>query len=314
MTRARPLASRLRDMQHQSVNRRPANRRFGAARYTPWLLSLPAVAVTIVLIGFPVVFLIYMGFHNWFFESAAQPTWIGLGNYVALVHDPRFTASVVRTLYFTALGLVVQVPLGLGIALVFHQEFPGRGLMRTLLLLPMIATPVAMALVWVIMLDPGIGVIRYLFNAVGLPTHAWLSNTSTVIPTLVVVDSWEWTPLVALMCLSGLAALPREPFEAALLDGASAWVRFRYITLPLLRPTLIIAIIFRVIDLLKVVDVIYVMTRGGPGFASETVNVYNFLVGLFYYKVGYASSIAVVIFALVLGVTLVLMRVRRVTW
>lgn len=116
------------------------------------------------------------------------------------------------------------------------------------------------------------------------------------------------------MCLSGLAALPAEPFEAALLDGASPWARFRYLTLPMLRPTLVIAVVFRVIDLLKVIDIVYVMTRGGPGFASETLNVYGFLVGLFYYQVGYGSAIAVVLFALVLGVTLLLMRVRRVSW
>ncbi len=116
------------------------------------------------------------------------------------------------------------------------------------------------------------------------------------------------------MCLAGLTALPTEPFEAALLDGTSPWQRFWHLVLPMLRPTLVIVLIFRVIDLLKVVDIIYVMTRGGPGFSSETLNVYDFLVGLFYYRVGYGSAVAVVLFAVVVGVTLLLMRARRATW
>lgn len=304
-TRPRPVRGR---------RRAPARRRFATEGSAAWILPFPALAVTAVLVVFPVAFLIYMGFHDWFFEGTSAPRWVGLANYLALAMDARFVGAGVRTLYFTALGLIIQIPLGLAIALLFHQEFPGRGLMRTLLLLPMIATPVAMALVWVMMLDPGIGVIRWLLAAIGLGSPAWLSDPDTVIPALVLVDSWEWTPLVALMCLSGLAALPAEPFEAALLDGASAWARFRYLTLPMLRPTLVIAIVFRVIDLLKVVDIVYVMTRGGPGFASETLNVYDFLVGLFYYQVGYGSAVAIVLFVLVLGVTMLLMRVRRATW
>ena len=307
-------ASRARGRDGWLRSGRLRKRRSAMQGRAPWLLPLPALVVTAGLIVFPAAFLLYMGFHDWFFEGKSAPKWVGFANYLALVHDPRFIGAIEHTLYFTGLGLFIQIPLGLLIALLFHQEFPGRGLMRTLLLLPMVATPVAMALVWVMMLDPGMGVLRYLLGAIGLPSPAWLSDPHTVIPALVIVDSWEWTPLVALMCLSGLAALPTEPFEAALLDGASPWARFRYLTLPMLRPTLVIAVVFRVIDLLKVIDIVYVMTRGGPGFASETLNVYGFLVGLFYYQVGYGSAIAVVLFALVLGVTLLLMRVRRVSW
>ncbi|MDA8052140.1 MAG: sugar ABC transporter permease [Rhodospirillales bacterium] len=307
-------ASRLGYARSRAQGGVQGKRRFAGDRYAAWLLPLPAALVTAVLIVFPIAFLLYMGFCQWFFESASTWRWVGLENYIALVTDSRFVGALWHTLYFAALGLVIQIPLGILIALLFHQEFPGRGLMRTLLLLPMVATPVAMALVWVMMLDPGMGVIRYLLGTIGVASPAWLSNPNTVIPTLVMVDSWEWTPLVALMCLSGLAALPTEPFEAALLDGASPWTRFWYLTLPMLRPTLVIAIVFRVIDLLKVVDIIYVMTRGGPGFSSETLNVYDFFVGLFYYQIGYGSAIAVVLFALVLGVTLLLMRVRRATW
>lgn len=283
-------------------------------RHNPsWVLMLPAILATLVLLVFPTLYLLYMSANDWSLTSAAPPTWIGPSNYVALLRDERFAVALQRTGLFLILGLLIQIPLGLVISLLFNEEFPARGLLRTLLLLPMVATPVAMALIWVIMLDPSTGVINYLLSLVGIGGAQWLSDTSTVLPTLVAVDTWQWTPMVALICLAGLAALPTEPFEAALIDGASAWQRFWYLTLPMLRPTLMVAILFRVIDLLKVIDIIYVMTRGGPGFASETINVYNFLVGLFYYKIGYSSSIAVVIFALVLGASLMLIRVRRST-
>ncbi len=283
-------------------------------RNASWLMPLPAMVATALLMFFPLAYLLYMSLHSWLLLGSAEPAWVGLQNYQALLQDDRFIHALERTGIFIGLGLVVQVPLGVGIALLFNEEFPARGLMRTLLLLPMVATPVAMALVWVMMLDPTAGVLDYFLSLAGVRDIAWLSDPTLVVPALVMVDTWEWTPMVALICLAGLAALPSEPFEAAMIDGASRWRRFWSLTLPMVWPTLLVAILFRFIDLLKVIDIIYVMTRGGPGYASETINVYNFLVGLFYYRVGYGAAISVVIFALVLGMSLVLIRARRVTW
>lgn len=283
-------------------------------RHASWLLPLPALLATVFLMGFPAAFLLYMSLHDWFLQGIEAPRWVGLSNYQALLHDDRFLSSLGRTGIFVGLGLFVQIPLGLAISLLFHAEFPGRSILRTLLLLPMVATPVAMALVWVMMLDPSMGVMNYLLSLFGIQRVAWLSDPNIVLPALVLVDTWQWTPLVVLICLAGLASLPSEPFEAALLDGASGWQRFWDLTLPMLRPTLTVALLFRFIDLLKVIDIIYVMTRGGPGFASETINVYNFLVGLFYFKVGYGAAVAMVIFALVLVASLLLIRARREEW
>ncbi|MHB1413708.1 MAG: carbohydrate ABC transporter permease [Chloroflexota bacterium] len=277
-------------------------------------MPLPAMLATALLIIFPVFYLLYMSAHEWFLLSSDGPIFIGLGNYVALFSDERFLGALGRTGLFTAMGLVIEMPLGLAIAVLFNEQFPGRGLMRTLLLLPMVATPVAMALVWVMMLDPGMGVIRYLLSLVGISGIAWLSDPVIVIPALVMVDAWQWTPMVALICVAGLSALPTEPFEAARVDGANAWQRFVHLTVPMVWPALMVAALFRFVELLKVVEHIYVMTRGGPGFASETINVYNFLTGLFYYKVGYGSSMSVVIFVMVLAASAILIRARRATW
>jgi multiple sugar transport system permease protein len=300
-------------MNRDSLGTASLRRRFVTAcdRNVSWLMPLPAMVVTLLLMIFPLCYLLYMSFHDWLLIGGKGPQFVLFQNYLALFQDERFMGAMARTGIFIVLGLVVQVPLGLAIAVLFNEHFPGRGLMRTLLLLPMVATPVAMALIWVIMMDPSSGVLNYFLSWFGIGAVAWLSDIHIVIPALVLVDTWQWTPMVALICLAGLSSLPGEPFEAAMIDGASAWQRFWKLTLPMVWPTLLVAILFRFIDLLKVIEHIYVMTRGGPGFSSETINLYNFLVGLFYYRVGYGSTISVIIFALVLGASLLLIRARR---
>ncbi|MGH7153685.1 MAG: carbohydrate ABC transporter permease [Acetobacteraceae bacterium] len=280
--------------------------------WTPDLLTAPALIVMALVMGYPLLYLGYMSLHRWSLIGFAAPRFIGLQNFAALVDDDRFTGSLWRTLYFTALGLASNLPAGLGIALLLDQRFPTRNLLRALLILPMVATPAAMGLVWVVMLDPSLGIVRFLFRLIGIATPPlWLSSPAWVVPTLVMVDAWMWTPMVALICMAGLAALPPEPFEAARVDGAGAWQRFRFITFPLLTPALLVAAMLRLMDLLKVIDIIYVMTGGGPGHTSETINLYNYLVALSYDRIGYGSAIALVLFALVLVCTLALIHLRR---
>jgi multiple sugar transport system permease protein len=265
-----------------------------------------------LVMGFPLLYLAYMSLHRWSMIGFEPPRFIGLHNFAALTDDDRFINSLYRTLLFTALGIASNIPAGLGIALLLDRRFFGQRLLRALLILPMVATPAAMGLVWVVMLDPTLGIIRYLFHLVGIATPPlFLADPNWVIPTLVLVDAWMWTPMVALISLAGLAALPLEPFEAARVDGASAWQRFRFITLPLLMPTLLVATMLRMMDLLKVIDIVYVMTGGGPGHASETINVYNYLVALSYDRIGYGAAVALVLFAIVLLCTLGLIRLRR---
>ena len=265
--------------------------------------------------AFPVLYTLYMSVHSWFASSLTSPEFVGLANFRrAFLDDERFRNALWLTVYFTALATVLQLVLGVALALLLNRPFRGKGLVRSIFLLPMVATPVAIALVWMMMYNPTLGVMNYLVGLVGLGPYNWVSNAAIVVPALAVVDTWEWTPLITLITLAGLATLPLEPYESALIDGASAAQMFWRITLPLLRPTIIVALLFRAIDCLKTFDIIYVMTQGGPGFASETLNVYTFQVGLFYFHIGYASSLLVILFALVLGVSLVLIKVRRGSW
>lgn len=280
-----------------------------------WIFPAPAVLTMALLMVFPLLYTAYLSLHEWYASSVLGPELVWFKNYADLVTtDERFWPAFLRTLVFTAGSVVLAVTLGLGIAHLLIRNFAGRGLARTLVLLPMIATPVAMALIWMTMMSPTIGVLNYFLRSLGLPGSEWVANRTTVIPSLLLVETWMWTPMIALICLAGLSALPSEPFEAALVDGASPWRVFWHITLPLMRSTLVVAALFRTIDALKVFDIVYVMTEGGPGFASETLNLYVFQVSFKYLNLGYASALIVIFFSLILGASLLLLKVRRAQW
>lgn len=281
-------------------------------RYPAWVFPLPAVLALFLLMVFPVVYTLWMSLHEWFVSSVTPPKFIGLANYVRIfTHDTRFYQALLRTFYFTALAVVVQTTLGVAIALIFNREFLGKGPVRTLFLFPMVATPVAIALVWMMMYNPTLGILNYFLRMLKLPPGLWIASERTVIPALALVDTWQWTPFITLIALAGLSALPHEPFEAALMDGASGWQTFWKVTLPLLRPTLMVAVLFRTIDALKTFDIIYVMTQGGPGNASETLNIYIFQTGFSYFHMGYSSSLLVILFAIVMFISILLTRMRR---
>jgi multiple sugar transport system permease protein len=209
--------------------------------------------------------------------------------------------------------VILPLIFGTFAAVVFHTKFPMRGFLRGIFIMPMMATPVAIALVWTMIFNPQLGVLNYLLSLVGLPAQLWVTHPATVIPSLVLVETWQWTPLVMLIVLGGLASIPAEPYESAQIDGANIWQVFRYITLPLIAPFLFIAAMIRSIDAVKSFDIIFAITQGGPGSASETINLYLYSVAFVYYDLGYGSAIAVVFFALIVALTGVLLHLRRRT-
>jgi len=277
-----------------------------------WVFPAPAVIAVVLLLVFPLGYTVWMSFHDWSGSITDAPRAVGLANFGdILLHDKRFFGAFVRTLLFAALAIAIQTVLGVAMALLLNREFPGKSVVRTIVLLPMVATPVVVALMWTLILNPTQGALPYIFFRLHLPQVLWLSNPKLVILALVLVDTWEWTPLIMLITLAGLAGLPVEPMEAARIDGASAWQTFWWITLPLLRPAIVVAALFRAIDAIKTFDIIFAMTQGGPGNASETLNIYVFQTAFSYQKIGYASSLLIIFFALVLGLSLILIRLRR---
>jgi multiple sugar transport system permease protein len=274
-----------------------------------WMFAAPAALVVLLVILFPWIFTLYMSVHDW--KVSGDTPFVGMANYAKMLTDERFLYAVVRTLWFTAASVAAPLILGVWAAVCFASKFRFRGLARTLFVLPMMATPVAISLVWTMMFHPQLGVLNYLLTSVGLPPSAWVYDTTTVIPTLVMVETWQWTPLVMLIVLGGIASLPTDPYEAAILDGASAWQMFRHITLPLVWPFIMVAAVIRLIDALKTFDTIYVITLGGPGTASETINILLYQTAFAYYDLGYASAMVVIFFVLILLISLLLLRVRQ---
>lgn len=274
-----------------------------------WVTTMPAVMFVIVMMAFPIVYTVRLSLYEWSMSAVTLPRWVGLQNYADLLTSDRFWNSVKVTFYFSALALIIQVVLGVAIALLLHRQ--GMKIAKTVFLMPMVATPVAMGLVWILMFEPTNGVLNQILTSVGLRPLAWLGSVDTVIPSLVIVDVWEWTPMITLIVLAGLSALPKDPFESAIVDGASSWQKLWYITLPMLRPTILVAVMLRLIDVLKTFDIIYATTQGGPGTASETLNIYGYVLAFQYYKFGSASAMIVVFFMIVLSFTLLLIGLRR---
>jgi multiple sugar transport system permease protein len=274
---------------------------------------MPAVVVVGAVIIFPWMFTVWMSAFDWKIGSVAH--FVGFDNYVNLATNQRFLEAIGHTFYFTVLAVVLPLILGTIAALIFHREFRWRGVLRAVFTMPMMATPVAIALVWTMMFHPQQGVLNYLLSLVGLPPSLWVYSPTLVIPSLVLVEIWHWTPLVMLIVLGGLAALPIEPYESARLDGATEWQLFRFITLPLVAPFLIVAAVIRTIDAVKAFDTIYVISQGGPGTASETINLYLYLQAFAFYNVGNASAVVVVFFGIILALALLLLHVRqRAQW
>ena len=276
------------------------------------ILIAPAVVFVVAMMIAPIAFNVWLSFVRWTGGVRQSPEWVGIDNYLRIGGDDRFFDALGRTVAFTVAAVGIEVVLGVAIAVLLHREFFARGLMRTLLLLPMVATPVAIALVWRLMYEPNSGVLNDLLGAIGIPANDFIASSESVLRWLIVVDVWEWTPIVVLIVAASLAAQPTDMYEAAAVDGASAWQVFWRITLPAITPAIVIAAVFRMIDALKTFDIIWVMTQGGPGFASETLNIYIYKQTFEAQNLGYSAAMLNVFFMVVVGSALLLLRFRRV--
>jgi multiple sugar transport system permease protein len=272
----------------------------------------PAVIVLLVLTIMPLVFNLALSMREQSVSAALPSSFVGLGNYLEIMRDSRFWNAMWQMAKFTLIAVPVQLALGLGIALLLNRQLgPAQGLVRALVLLPMISTPVAIALIWALMFNPQLGVLNYFLETLGLGRSLWTADANLAIPSLALVDIWQWTPLVAIILLAGLQSMPDEPFEAARIDGASSWQLFWRVLWPMLQPTLFAALTLRLIDALKTYDIIEVITQGGPGTASETLNVLAFRTGFEFFRVGYAASLLTVLLVVVTVVAVGINLLRR---
>ncbi|HLN61204.1 MAG TPA: sugar ABC transporter permease [Symbiobacteriaceae bacterium] len=281
-------------------------------RHLKWVFTAPALLFIFVMMAFPILYTAWISLTEWSMSAVTPAKFVGLENYIKLFgHDTRFWHAVWRTFYFTGLALVGETILGLILAAMLNRDFPGKNLLKTLFLLPMVATPVAIGMVWLLMFEPSIGFMNYFLKTLHIPPQPWLASEAGALPSLVLVDIWQWTPMMALIILAGLVSMPSDPFEAAEVDGATPWQVFWHVTLPMLRPTIGVAVILRSIDALKTFDIIYSMTQGGPNYSTETLNIYAYNLGFGYFQMGAASSLLMIFFAIVLGIVIFLNWARR---
>ena len=256
------------------------------------LMVAPIVLFIIIMVAFPLVYTVYLSFTDWNMGVTA-PEFLGLENYVDVLTDPQFWSDTGNTLYLAFGSVSIELVLGTCIAIVLNRPFRGKDVVKTLFLLPMVATPIAVGMVWQLIYEPTLGVANHFLKFLGLEPVMWLIDSNTVLNSLMIIEIWEWTPMVMLIVLAGLAGLPREVYESAQLDGAGKFQLFRKITLPLLRPTLIVTALLRLIDALKTFDIIYATTQGGPLQASETVNLLAYKSIFSYFKMGRGAALII---------------------
>mgnify|MGYP001325806016 CR=1 FL=1 len=280
-------------------------------RNLKYIFPLPAVIFVVVLMVFPVCYTFFLSFTDWTLTSGKPLKFVGLGSYLAVLKEPRFLAALGRTFYFTFGAVIIEMLLGTAIALLLNHEFFGKGAIKTILLLPLVSTPVAIGIVWNLFYDPTIGILNYMLSKLGLPQSGWVTDAATVMPSLILVDIWQWTPMITLIVMAGLAGLSTEPYESALVDGANSRQILFKITLPMLMPTILTAVILRSIDALKTYDIIYAMTGGGPGYSSENLNILAFKYSFEYFRMGQSSVMLVILFIIVLLFSLGVVKLRK---
>lgn len=275
------------------------------------IFILPCLLFIVFMVLFPLGYNIYMSTSKWSMSALSSPEFVGANNYLMLFRSPRFWSAVGRTLYYAFVAVAIQTLLGIAIAQMLNRSFFGKGVVKTLFLLPVVATPVAVGMVWQLIYEPTIGLGNAILSGLGFPRQLFLGSSASALNALIFIDVWEWTPMVMLMVLAGMVAIPRDPYESAVVDGATAFQRFRYITLPLASPTILVAVLLRLIDAIKTFDIIYATTKGGPGFATETINIYATLATFQYYSFGEGAAITMCFFVIVMSMAIMFNAAKK---
>jgi multiple sugar transport system permease protein len=296
-----------------AVTKDVARRGSFVERWLHVIFPAPAVIIICVLMIYPIAYLVMMSFRD-YATSLTEYTDVGFKWYQRMLVDPRFAHAAGLTINYTVAAVIAEMGLGVIMALILNRDFKGVGLVRTLFLLPMVATPVASILIWSTMFDPSMGVLNWFLEILHLPRSVWLADPTTVIPSLLIVEVWMGSPFVMLLILAGIKNMPVEPFECAQIDGANFLQRFMHLTIPMIRPTIVVAALFRLIDTLKQFPVIWILTQGGPSEASETLYVYGYSLSFRYLELGYGSAVLVSLVLMLFIISLFWMRARERSW
>ncbi|WP_421979301.1 carbohydrate ABC transporter permease [Roseibium sp.] len=279
----------------------------------PWLA--PLVAMLVVFTIYPLFYNIWLSFHE-YAPFKRRLVYVGTENWSTLVNDPRFWEALSVTFTYFFVLLAIQVVLGMIIALLLDSDEPGFGLLRGLLTLTLVIPPAITGMMFLLMEDPEFGVLTYLLESLGILTgqDPILATSSTALAGVMLADIWQWTPFMVLIFLAGLRSLPQEPYEAAMLDGASAFQTFRRITLPMMSKVIAVAVLIRGIDLFRAFDYMFVMTSGGPGTSTYTLSLYAWQQTFSFIKWGYGATLSLVSLVLILVIANLFIWIAKVRW
>jgi multiple sugar transport system permease protein len=275
-------------------------------KYEPLFFIAPALVLILMVVIYPVIYATQIAF---FAKAVPAPEgFVGLKNFRFLLDDKLFKASVVNTLIYTSATVLGSFSLGFGVALLLNGITRGRNLFRTVLIIPMMVAPLVVGLTWRWMLDPLQGAVNWIFGLLHLPIQTWLAQQGPAMASVILVDVWEWYPLVFLIISAGLAGLPREPYEAAELDGVSAWTIFWDITVPMLRPVILVALLLRTIDAFRTFDIVRVLTDGGPAFSTEVLSLYLYRLAFGFFQLNKAGAGAMLMLLMMGAITSIMFR------
>jgi len=261
-------------------------------RRTALLLLAPSVLYLIALVIYPTVYSLWLAFQNYTLYRPDMVSFSGLDNFSDLLDSEVFGQSFRVTCLFSLFAVSLELAIGLGVAVLLDRRMTGIGLLRTLLIVPVLISPVGMGLTFRYILAPTYGLLTYLFHTAGIPTADWMASTTWSLPAVILVDVWQWTPFVTLILLSAIQSVSTEVTEAAELDGLTEWQKLTRIVLPLIRPVLAVVVLIRLIDSIRVFDLVFVLTRGGPGTSSEVLSVLSYITGFTEGDMGSAAAMA----------------------
>jgi multiple sugar transport system permease protein len=253
----------------------------------------PALIIIAVILVVPLLLTFGLSFFDYSIARGLQ--FSGLSNFSKILQDESFFTALGNTFFYTAVVVIFESIFGFILANILNKEFRGRGLIRGLLMIPMLVSPIVSGIIWRFMYNPDFGIINYFLSLFGVPPHVWTGSPDTALISVMVVDIWEFTPFVMLLLLAGLQSIPKEQFEAAMIDGAGFWSRLRYVTIPWLRPMILVVLLLRTMDSVKVFDQVYALTAGGPGVSSMTLGVYAYTKGFRNFYLGYSAAISIIL-------------------
>jgi multiple sugar transport system permease protein len=275
-------------------------------------LLAPALLILVLTTTAPLVYLLWTSLQRVDLSMPWLSGFAGLDNFARMGGDPRFWGSLWLTLIYTGTTVVLQVAIGLALALLVLQIPRGQGALRVAAILPIVLAPVVVGLFWrTFVLSPDFGLVDLVTRALGLGSHNWLGDPKLALISVIAIHTWQWTPFAFLVMLASLSSLPPDIFEAARIDRANAWQRFRRITLPLIRPAIVIVLIMRTMIALSAFAAIFAATGGGPGTATEILNLYAYRTSFSELNLGYGSALAVVLLAITLAISFLMFRLRR---